>query len=87
MKVISIKLNVAEFFNQGKRDQDYSYVLWADFKPGTTFRINERMRVWHPEVSHRKTDGSLDATTGMEVDSVVTYRKDGIARLDCHRNE
>lgn len=87
MQVINRKLGAAESFGQGKRDQTYSYILYADYKRGTTFRVNEKMQVWHPEVSHRNQDGSIDVNTGMEVDSVVTYRRDGIAVLECHRNE
>jgi len=85
IRVYSKKLGSGQSYRDGKQDQTVSYVLYADHRRGRPFPVGEKDRIWHPEASDTHPDGTPDYGTALDVDSVVTYDKDGVGEIQCGR--
>lgn len=83
--VISVKLDSAEIFIEGKQSSTVAYTLYAELPRGATPPVTEKGRVWHPEACPRKADGTPDYAQSMDIRSVVPRKRDRLVQIDVQR--
>lgn len=83
LRVFSRKIGAGEAYRDGKTETRVNFTVYADHRRTVPFPLNERHRLWHPELSKRNSDDTPNYATALEIQSVVTNNQDGVAIIDC----
>lgn len=81
----SEQVGAGEAYIQGKSNYTLSYTIYVDWMRGTDLGFTVQDYLWHPEASTYHQDGTPDWSTALNIDSIQTFPRDGIARIEAGR--